>query len=608
MRRLRQLLVVGLPLLALACQTSFLTTMLPATPTVAVPTTTPTPEPSPTPSATPIPAEQVGAVGIGDPYFPELGNGGYDVQHYALDLTMDMARDELQGAAEITLLTTQPLAQFNLELLGMTVDEVLVDGEPADFERDDKELIIRPASVLASGTTATVMVHYGGTPNEIVPGGLAEYSEGWIDYGTGVMVAGEPLGASTWYPVNEHPADKATYSYRVTVDDDYVVAANGTLTDTVDNGDGTTTWVWVSDDPIANYLTTLAIGDFVRSEATTRSGVPIRNYVARDIAEDIATDLENMPAMVDAFERLFGPYPFDVYGVVVHDVNLGFALETQTLSVFGQSFIDEDVLAHELAHQWFGNSVTPARWQDIWLNEGFATYASVLWRESQNGRDEMLGEMASRYGRLAGRTPPGEERFELTREEFADLLPGLLRDYTGLSTLTSEQVRAALDVLVSATITEDQYAEVLAGLPEGDLSTEEVADIIRDAPIEQYVLTTQTIAALFRAIGFPDIADQLPRPMVIGDPQPDNLFDFEVYERGAMTLHALRAKVGDEVFFQILQAWAAEYANSNATTDDFIALAERVSGLELGAFFNGWLYSTEVPDIAEFGLIAADYD
>lgn len=446
-----------------------------------------------------------GAEGLGDPYYPHLGNGGYDVQHYHIELNVDLASQHLDGAVRIDAIATQTLSSFNLELAGMQIHSVSVQNSPAEHSRMSNELTIELAQFIQAGQPFEVAIEYSGSPGEGIDfSGMEEFEVGWGWYpdGDGAYVAAEPSGNSTWMPVNEHPSDKATYSYAITVAEPYVAAANGVLQDTISHGDGTRTFIWNSTYPMASYLATVGIGEFDIETSIGPNGLPIRDYFERDIPQDVRADFARTGEMLELFNELVGPYPFEVTGVIVHDIDFGFALETQTMSVFGSGFTDEYVVAHELAHQWFGNSVGLTCWQDLWLNEGFATYLSVLWNEHAYGKDALIDEMEWYYWQVAQSGP-------------------------------------------------------FASPP--------------------------------------------------GNPGPDDLFNFGVYYRGALTLHALRERVGDEVFFGILQRYYADFRDSNATTADFVAIAEQVSGQSLQEFFDAWLYAADVPDIPEMGLYFSDY-
>jgi aminopeptidase N len=327
------------------------------------------------------PAGRAGAGGVGDPYFPDAGNGGYDVDHYVLELRWDPTRRHLEGTTTIRAIATEALASFSLDLTGLDVTAVDVDDDPARWERpDDHELVVTPARTLRAEATFTAVVRYDGTPAPIA--GPAPLEPGFMTDGREVYVASEPNGAATFFPSNDHPTDKATYEIRVTVPDDLDVAANGLLRDTIpDPGVGTETWVFDAPDPMATYLVQVVVGNLRSEQLTGPAGLPIRNVYDADAGSGVRAAFEPQGEMIDFFDDLFGPFPFATYGAVVVDEDLGFALETQTLSLFGSGVVGEPVVAHELAHQWFGDHVSVARWADIWLNEGFATYAQWLWSE-----------------------------------------------------------------------------------------------------------------------------------------------------------------------------------------------------------------------------------
>lgn len=347
----------------------------------------------------PAPAATAGAPGVGDPIFPSLGNGGYDVQHYTLDLTVDVAHNLLKGTATLRSSATQSLAAFNLDLLGLEVGAVTVDNAPALFTRHGQELTITPTLPIALGAIFTTTVAYAGEPTPLADPDLAFINQGWNHQDATIFVVSEPGGAMTWYPVNNHPTDKATYTLRITVNEPDVVAANGVLVEEIDLGDQRT-YVWEMAQPMASYLTTLVIGDFVRVEEPGPNGVLIRHYFPPDEVETLTKVFANTDEMVAFYSDLIAPYPFAEYGVVMLPFPLGFALETQTLSVFGPEMAMEGVNAHELAHQWFGNTVTLAVWDQTWLNEGFATYLQRMWTEGKLGRDFMDNGMRQYYAGL----------------------------------------------------------------------------------------------------------------------------------------------------------------------------------------------------------------
>jgi aminopeptidase N len=327
-----------------------------------------------------------GAPDANDPYYPGLGNGGYDVTHYALDLSWSPVNERLDGIATIEATATHWLSSFSLDLVGLEVESVMVDDVEVTASRQgERELVIEPDETILAGQEFTVVVAYGGVPTVLAP--RAQLLEpGWVSDGRESHVIGEPDGASAFFPANDHPTDKATYSFRVTVPDDLAVATNGTHVETI-AGEGFDTWVYEADDPMAPYLVQVVVANLDFPDPTTGpDGLTIRHAVDADIPDDALGALDETARMIEVFEELFGPYPFSAYGVAVVDEPLGLALESQTLTLVGSDAIgDESILAHELAHQWFGNDVSPGSWRDIWLNEGFATYGEWLWSERSDG-------------------------------------------------------------------------------------------------------------------------------------------------------------------------------------------------------------------------------
>ena len=427
---------------------------------------------------------QEAADGLGDMLYPQLGNGGYDVQHYEIGLNFDPESQHIAGTTQIDAIATRSFDQFNLDFHGLEVASVVVNDSAADFERIGSELIIMLAEPISEGAPFQTRVTYSGVPEAITDPGMPFVPLGWQEWQDGYFAAvSEPSGSMNWFPSNNHPLDKATYTFRITVPAGLTAAANGTLSETSGNEDGTTTFIWQMSQPMASYLALVAVGDFValRDES---GPVPIRNYFPKGTAANVISGFDITQEMMAWLIETLGPYPFEEYGALVLP-GFPFALETQTLSVFGSGAPDPIVIVHELVHQWFGNSLSPASWQEIWLNEGFATYFMALFLEQSYGAQ-------------------GIQMF------FSQAPPSMI------------------------------------------------------APGKVAVV---------------------------------DLFNPAVYFRGALTLHALRSEVGDAVFFEILRAYYAENAHSTVTTEDFIAVAESVSGRELDELFQAWLYDDVMPDL-----------
>jgi len=645
-----------------------------------------------------------GAVGAGDPYFVTDGNGGYDVKHYLLDVKYAPATDLLTGVATIRARTTQNLSRFNLDLRGLTVRSITVDGRPAQWSRAGDELTVTPRFGLRKSKDFTTVVRYDGVPQVLSDG------SGFLHTDDGTLVIGEPQVADTWFPVNDHPSDKAAYTFHIAVPAGLEAVANGVLKDKRTKH-GWTTWTWDAKEPMASYLATATIGQFdLRSyqhngvrywdafdpdlfdEAAPRTGqryaisqrvatddasykrlartisvpagganasfwvayntepnwdylfveahtvgqdnwttlrdlnghtsqstgfacpfwldlhpflrhyqtaqpndtcrptgtsgawwaatgrsegyqqwkVDLSAYASKNVEVSItyaSDDLAQLPGVVvddvvvstgagttsfeadadpldgwtvlgapagsapnpndwitgtladappstgevveasfarqgeivDFLSANFGRYPFSAAGGIVDDLaDVGFALENQTRPIYAREFFTDavsgqNVIVHELAHQWFGDSLAVARWQHIWLNEGFATYAEWLWDEHEG-------------------VHTAQDTFNFFYNQFA--------------------------------------------------------------------------------------ADHEFWTLPIGDPGPDHLFDFPIYARGAMTLHQLRLAVGDTDFFTILRTWAKSNRDGNVATPQFIALAEKISGQQLDSLFQTWLFSTTKPVVS----------
>ena len=337
---------------------------------------------APAPAAT----GTVGATGGGDPYFPRQGNGGYDVGHYDLAVGYTPASKRLTGVAKIAATATQDLSRFDLDLRpNLVVSQVLVDGRAARFSQPaslQQELVITPVALLHSGRAFTVQVTYAGPakPTTDDDGSL----DGFIPTSDGAFVASEPQGSPTWFPCNDVPTDKATYTLAITTPSTVVAIGNGTRVGST-TGDGTTTSVWAMTYPVSTYLVTATIGKFRVTTGTTPRGVPYLNAVTADQATGSRAAIAALPDIVDWFGTKFGPYPFDAAGAIVDDAPyVGYALETATRPVFDRA-PDVATMSHELAHQWFGDTVTLTKWRDIWLNEGFAEFASWLYAEHTGG-------------------------------------------------------------------------------------------------------------------------------------------------------------------------------------------------------------------------------
>ncbi|MCX4767560.1 M1 family metallopeptidase [Streptomyces sp. NBC_01275] len=355
-----------------------------------------------------VAAGPTGASGVGDPYFPLAGNGGYHVSHYGLTLGYDPGSRHLTGKAVLTARATQRLTRLDLDFKGLKITGLTVDHVKAVYKRDGQELVVTPARPLRKGQSFRVTVTYNGKPGPVTdPDGSLD---GWIPTDDGAFVAGEPQGAMTWFPANNHPLDKSSYDFTITVPKGRTAVANGVLLGQSTRA-GKTTFRWRQTEPMAAYLATATVGKFQVKQYTTRSGLKVYDAVDPREAAAAAPVLKKLPSVLEWESKLFGPYPYRAAGSLVdHAPNVGYALETQSRPVYDRA-PDLSTLVHESAHQWFGDSVSLTSWKDIWLNEGFATYAEWLYTE-QHGGDSAQKSFDALYARPATdglwAFPPGD--------------------------------------------------------------------------------------------------------------------------------------------------------------------------------------------------------
>jgi aminopeptidase N len=343
---------------------------------------------------TPRPASEQAVTESDDKILPELGNRGYDVTNY--DVALDWDGTELSGKATITLSATEKLSRISFDLVDLTVTNATVDGAAADVSATADEVMLALVSPVDKGDTATVVITYSGDPDE------DDLWSGWHSGDFGVVAMGEPRNLSFWAPANDHPSDKATYD--ITIDAPAGMHAifngkpdettKGLITAAPDNVGHR--YTYHAAEPRATYLNLILIGDYrYVEEAPSPGGVPIRHVLPANGLKDYERQLAQVGSYVDALAQWFGDYPFDEYGVAVPaGFSLPGAIETQTLSLHDASTLSQDILIHELAHQWYGNSVTIEQWNDVWLNEGFATYAERLGDYNSTANDMGIDELA----------------------------------------------------------------------------------------------------------------------------------------------------------------------------------------------------------------------
>jgi aminopeptidase N len=332
-----------------------------------------------------------GAPGIGDQLYPTLGNGGYTVSHYDLALTYGAkTSDPMKGTVTLRAQATQELSRFDLDFGGKSVGPVTVDGHAAKSKRDGDELVITPSGTLHKGQAFTIVVKdFVAVPT--VPDPKEFLSTVFVQAKEGTVWSGQPNGAHKIFPSNDHPSDKAGFSFRISAPSAKTVVANGVLTDKkADKASGRTVWRYEQKEPMATELAQVAVGDYTVIDRGRNHGVAVRDVVPTVLKSSLGPKLAAVNGQLDWIRSKVGDYPFKDYGSLVIQATLGFALETQTLSLYDTPWFDnypqgvwDPVMLHELAHQWFGDSVAPAQWGDVWQNEGHASWYEYTYAESK---------------------------------------------------------------------------------------------------------------------------------------------------------------------------------------------------------------------------------
>ena len=418
---------------------------------------------------------------------------GFDVQKYEITLAVDDVQRSIDGNVLATVIATDALSSIQYELNDLDVSQVKVNGMVSGFTHSDG--IIHIPVNMVSGEQFSTQVFYSGNPQ------LSQdvYRVGMIFGNNSVFTISDPDAARQWWPCYDHPWDKAVVDLHITMRSDWKVAANGLRDSIIDNGDGSSTTHWLGEHPMTTYLACITAGPYV--EIPQNAGdTPILNFVTSAQYNNALNDLANLPEMILYFNEIFGDYPFEKYGNATVNMSTFGAMEHQTMTTLGNYIINgtgsqELTIAHELAHQWYGNAVSFLSFKDVWLSEGFATYSEHLWVDKTLGWQAACDYVASSY--------------------------------------------------------------------------------------HQYYKSWENSNG----------------HKVIYDPPFNSYFTPPVYEKAASVLHMLRLKMGDDAFFELLQTWFESYKHQNVITSEFITLAEQISDLDLGQFFDQWIFGSGIPSV-----------
>ena len=413
---------------------------------------------------------------------------GFDITNYDITMELDDANDFISGSVTAIVEAEEVITEIVYELTSMTVSNVLLNGNPATYDYTN-DLITIQLGIMNPGDIFTTQVDYEGYP---IWDGLGMY------FGTNhIFTISDPNASRYWWPCYDHPWDKAVTDLHITVRDDWLVASNGIRTSIVDNGNGTRTHHWDCNQPMATYLVSLVCQVYVELNDSF-GDIPIQNFVPTGYVANATEDFSNLPFMMEVFSEKYGPYPFEKYGNAVTSFATYSAMEHQTMTTLGNTNINgnhggEMVIAHELAHQWYGDCLTHLTWCDVWLSEGFATYSEAVYTEAWQGYEAMINYVNAS-------------------------IQNVYKNWAGST------------------------------------------------------------------------------PHTIYNPANPNLYFTPVtYEKAASVLHMIRLKVGDDIFWDIMQTFFAEYMHSNVITSDFQEVCETVSGIDFDQFFDQWIYGSGMP-------------
>lgn len=342
------------------------------------------------------------ALGIGDPLFPELGNPGYDVLSYDLSFAYKDNKTPLDAVTVIDARSLTHLETVNLDFTHGKVASAEVNGEPASFASVGEDLVLTPARPVEPNLPLHITVRHTSDPRGRGDGG-------WVVTEDGLAMANQADAAHRVFPCNDHPADKAYFTFRVSAPAGMTAVANGVPGALpARSATAATTWTYRTLHPMATELAQVSIGDSAVIHRTGPHGLPLRDVVPAADRERLEPWLKKTAGHVEWMEARVGRYPFENYGVLIAKARTGFELETQTLSLFESALFAgsggypewyvESVMVHELAHQWFGDSVTPRTWSDLWLNEGHATWYEALYADGL-GKYSLERRMREAYQR-----------------------------------------------------------------------------------------------------------------------------------------------------------------------------------------------------------------
>ena len=541
----------------------------------------------------------IGATTAGDSIFTTEGNGGIDTQHYDLSIRWDNKTGVIDAKVLIEILSTEKLSAFSLDLYALNVKNVKINDTKVRYSRLKDKLKILLPRTMEKNSEFDVEISYTGKPEPLED----TVSPGWVTDKDGVHALSEPNSAKNWFPNNNHPSDKATYAFHITVPKNYDAIANGTPGKTTERK-GTKTYHFKTRKPLASYLTVVAIGHYDLEKCRAKDGTPIYNYYYKGMKDKDKKVFSKEADIMAFFSEKFGAYPFASSGIIASKGQSILAYETQTRSFFGTP-ANEKMLSHEIAHQWFGDLVSLSQWKESWLKEGFANYGSALWFEHTQGKKAMDTWVKDAFESMMGIQ-------KLPKE-------GLIHPFKAFEMkeriLTAKEVTEVIALGTHGKTNPEELKKALAHIPKEGISTFKLDPVLKEVSFPYFTLTFSQyhrFMNIMRGKTDPNTTSFETILLALGTaPRKvytlDDVYSSGVYVRGALAMHALRRKVGDEMFFSILKTYFKRYQNSHADSVQFEAVATEVSGQDLDAFFKAWLEDKLIPNMPEYGLYKKAY-
>ncbi len=553
-------------------------------------------------------AQTAGSSSLNDPFYPWMGNGGYDAMDYDIKLRIRDYHLSESGSTTMTAMATQDLRSFNLDFGSMEVKAVTVNGKPARFEHDDPELLIVPDQAIVKNKKFKVNVVFEGQPGSKVNANTIGNT--WNTVGIdGLSVLSQPSMTMAWTPVNDYPADKATFTLQITAPKEETVAANGKLISKLENPDQTVTSTFRIATPTTTYMLVFAVGDFQYDDAGTIDGVHYRNFFSYSTSSMFKGIIAKAPTIMKYLTDRLGAYPFEDFGVLTTNTFGSGGLETQSLVSLEPKYynadeqedpIDEtEVLTHEMAHQWFGALVTYQNHAQTFLHEGFAQYFGYLYVNDTQAANYLSEQFQSEYRHVVN----GQWTYKSTKAEMLELLQDTYR----ILDFTLETATLILDGLFGSSLSAIKRQQILDQIKITPYLAVFISALEKLSFTRVY-FTRKTWQELTG--GYPSDGPLYIRSKVTPPGKfeaNDYVLNAGVYFRGAMAVHALRLKTGDELFYKILRTYLERYKFSNAFNQDFVNIVNELAGEKVKVFLESWLYNDHVPDFPEMGLYAKDF-